>query len=183
MQQSADSQSTAISAAVFSAAPADAYSALVASLRAQASAFRFERPDDTDYFARSYRGRPPAPMPMVNCNLSVIEQVLIERTLVRCAVTEILAAHPLRSVRIHDGFEYVTVATRCLATIMKAVMSTDENTVEVLFSYSASGIAASCLGVVQLRYGGPVGSVIVDATVNIRLERTDALAAAMAALV
>lgn len=183
MQQSAVSQSTAISAAVFSAAPADAHATLVASLRAQASAFRFEQPDDADYFARAYRGQRPAPVPMVQCNLSVIEQELIERTLVRCAVTEILAAHPLRSVRLHDGFEYVTVATRCMATIMRAVMSTNENTVEVLSAYSASGIAAARIGVVRLRYGGPVGSVIEDATVNIRLDRTDALAAAMAELV
>lgn len=158
----------------------DAYAALASSLRKQAATFRFVNADDADYFARAYRGRRPSPMPMVETNLSVVEQELIERAVVRCAVAEILTAYPLRLLRIHDGFEYVAGPTRCVETIMKAVMSTNENTMEVLSAQVASGLDAVRIGIVRFRYGVSVGSVVDDATLNISLARTDALAAGLA---
>lgn len=96
----------------------------------------------------------------------VKQRIVIERSIVRRAVTDILAASPCYRILVHDGEEVALERSRDLGAIMAKIMATGE---ETLFLYQPSGIADACyvrMGWISLIYGNDGWDVIADHSDN-----------------
>lgn len=143
---------------------------LLASLRAQATAGKYVLADDRAFFRSGDDGK----------DCAVRLRQLIERAVIRRAVTDILAQQaedgPAYCLSVYDGEETVVVASRDFDKIMEAIMSTDEDLLLVRRQHADR--ASTFVGEIHLVYGNDGWDVIADHSVSITslLVGADALA-------
>lgn len=144
---------------------------LLASLRAQATTERYDLPDDVTYFAQSYLADIPH---------RVRVRQLIERAIIRRAVTDILAVQaedgPAYTISVYDGEETALAHSRDLNAIMAAIMSTDQDYLVVRRAPTPESHRRPHFGNVILVYGSSGWDVVS----NYHLTLEDALKGANA---
>ncbi|CAM2164617.1 hypothetical protein BLAT2472_170019 [Burkholderia latens] len=147
-------------------------SVIVESLRQQARTRQFQQADDTTYFANARI-----------TDADIIMRQLVERAIVRCAVTSILAIQAedgaAYGISVHDGEETVLKNSRDLAAIMDAIMSTDEDMLVVRRLHADS--ASTYVGSINLIYGNDGWDVIANNSMSVEsmLEGATKLAEAL----
>ncbi len=129
-----------------------AAAATLSDLRAQAASGRFKQNDDTAFFAR----------PLATEDFGISVRKLIERTIIRRAVTDVLAIQaedgPAYAISVFDGEETTLIASRDVEQIMGAVMTTSEDMLIVRRLHQDRG--SSYFGSIALAYGNDGWDVI-----------------------
>lgn len=147
--------------------------AILENIRAQVRTGQFTEADDAKYFGKARIKHP-----------EVIERQLIERAVIRCAVTSILAIQaedgPAYGISVHDGEETVLKNSRDLAQIMDALMSTDEDA--LIVRRLQADRASTYIGSINLIYGNDGWDVIANNSLSVEsmLEGASKLADAIA---
>lgn len=112
--------------------------------------------DDEEFFSRSASTSKSAQHLLVPGD-KIRERIIIERAVVRRAVTDLIAAG--YELRLHDGESWATGYTKDVGVIMGELMATDE---ETICARGERGI-----GTVYLVYGNSGWEVIADHSVSL----------------
>lgn len=126
------------------------YAAIARRISEQAVTQQYDQSDDAAYFRTAH-----------TTDSSVIARQLVERAIIRQAVTDILAAG--YTIRVHDGEEWATRRLDNMEAIMDGLMSTDEEMLAVY--YMDEGGDWKRIGSVSLIYGNDGHDVIADYSV------------------
>ncbi|KVN48782.1 hypothetical protein WT12_08535 [Burkholderia territorii] len=131
--------------------------AVLESLRVQASTRVFSESDDRQFFVNSSYIE----------DRDVILRILIERAIIRRAVSDILADSEGYTVRVWDGEAYAIQSSRDLVEIMGAIMSTEADTINIYRPHTEENRSKRVLvGGMYLVYGNSGWDVIADNTDN-----------------
>ncbi|VWC49314.1 hypothetical protein BLA13014_07581 [Burkholderia aenigmatica] len=126
--------------------------ATLSDLRAQAASGRFKQNDDIAFFAS----------PLVTEDSGINVRKLIERTIIRRAVTDVLAIQaedgPAYAISVFDGEQTTLIGSRDVGQIMGAVMTTNEDMLIVRRLHQDRG--SSYFGSIALAYGNDGWDVI-----------------------
>lgn len=129
-----------------------AAAATLSDLRAQAASGRFKQNDDAAFFA----------LPLATEDFGINVRKLIERTIIRRAVTDVLAIQaedgPAYAISVFDGEETTLIASRDVEQIMGAVMTTSEDMLIVRRLHQDRG--STYFGSIALAYGNDGWDVI-----------------------
>lgn len=117
----------------------------------------------------------------------VILRILIERAIIRRAVSDILADSEGYTVRVWDGEAYAIKSSRDLIEIMGAIMATDEETIIIHRPHTEENRSKPVrVGSLSLVYGNSGWDVISDNADNDETNRliagAEKLASAFAAV-
>jgi hypothetical protein len=112
-------------------------------------------PDDEDYLNGLHC---PVKDPAIRA------RVIVERAIIRRAITDVLAAGYL--VRVHDGEDWACEPTLDLGVLMAAIMATDEEKL-VVYRHDSKGAKWVPHGWIFLVHGNDGWDVINDYTTNL----------------
>ncbi|VWC39676.1 hypothetical protein BLA23254_06869 [Burkholderia lata] len=145
--------------------------AVLENLRAQASTRVFAESDDRQYFVSSSYIEDHA----------VILRILIERAIIRRAVSDILADREGYTVRVWDGEAYAIKSSRDLVEIMGAIMATDSDALIIHRPHTEENRRKLVrVGSMDLVYGNSGWDVISDHADNDETNRLIAGAVTLA---
>jgi hypothetical protein len=133
----------------------------LADLHKQATQRNFTLADDAEYF-RAQGGTDRR-----NVDTEIVLRELIERAIIRRAVTDILTADDTRTISVHDGAAIAQQRTRDISIIMAAIMSTGEDVLYVYHIPTVADAGVARLGWLKLIYGNGGYDVMADHTINI----------------
>ena len=126
--------------------------ATLSDLRAQAASGRFKQNDDIAFFAS----------PLVTEDFGINVRKLIERAIIRRAVTDVLAIQaedgPAYAISVFDGEQTTLIGSRDVGQIMGAVMTTNEDMLIVRRLHQDR--ASTYFGSIALAYGNDGWDVI-----------------------
>ncbi|MFY2610693.1 hypothetical protein ACUDCK_29635 (plasmid) [Achromobacter sp. CF-sbj1-Ac2-l] len=169
-----DCASPATAAVTVYLKPAEA----LAGIQRQAKSREFALADDAVYFAQPY---------LADISDRICMRQLIERAVIRRAILDLLAMRcedgPAYAISVFDGEETVVADSRDLATIMAAIMSTDEEALVV--RRLRAGSKPAYAGEISLVHGNDGWDVIADYSTVLdgHLANANALAEAFGDLV
>ncbi|WP_262222480.1 hypothetical protein [Stenotrophomonas maltophilia] len=131
---------------------------LLASIRSQATTNHFQHADDAAFMEErdlTAAGK-----------YQIRERILIERAVIRKAVSDLIAEG--YAIQVHNGEELAVNGTRDAATVMAAIMQTDEDRLYLLnVEGPAYAPKMTRAGWVHLVYGNDGWDVVSDYTTNL----------------
>ena len=134
---------------------------LLANLRLQAMSGVFTMPDDAAYFARTYPLRTAnSGFPREAANQAIILRQLIERTIVRHTVADLIALGCSVSVYFGDG-EYGIKRSTSVEAVMAEIGACDEEFLHVHPGPKNDSVSKK-MGTIMLVYGNDGWDVLCD---------------------